>query len=101
MKFNQFFQKCLQKKATFLTVGIDPDPEKLPAGFAHTLQGVYNFCWEVIRVTADLTLTAICLSTYSISWFFHMPFLISLSPTICWANRYSKEIKKATRNPIE
>jgi orotidine-5'-phosphate decarboxylase len=54
MKFNQFFQKCLQKKATFLTVGIDPDPQKLPTGFAHTPQGVYNFCREVISATSDL-----------------------------------------------
>jgi len=55
MKYKDYFNHCIQTKGSFLCTGIDPDPERLPAGFSKGAQGVYKFVREVIRVTADLT----------------------------------------------
>ena len=55
MKYNDYFNHCIQTKGSFLCTGIDPDPERLPAGFSKEIQGVYEFVREVIQATADLT----------------------------------------------
>jgi orotidine-5'-phosphate decarboxylase len=56
MKYEEFFRHCLDLKKTFLCVGVDPDPEQLPAHFPRTSEGVYQFCKNLIDVTHDLSL---------------------------------------------
>jgi len=55
MSFNSKFHACLTRKQTFLCIGIDPDPLKLPAGFTADADGIYNFVKEIIAVTGDYT----------------------------------------------
>lgn len=55
MKYVDFFRSCIESKKTYLCVGIDPDPGKLPAIFDKTPDGIYRFAREVIEVTQDLT----------------------------------------------
>ena len=55
MKYDEYFNHCIQSKESFLCTGIDPDPGKLPNGFTRDVQGIYEFVHEVIQITADLT----------------------------------------------
>jgi len=55
MKYYEYFKNCLKEKSTFLCVGIDPDPEKLPTQFKKNPDGIYHFVQEVINVTKDIT----------------------------------------------
>ncbi|MCK9560968.1 MAG: orotidine-5'-phosphate decarboxylase [Candidatus Marinimicrobia bacterium] len=55
MQFKSKFHQCLQQKQTFLCIGIDPDPLKLPAGFTADSDGVYGFVREVIAATSAYT----------------------------------------------
>lgn len=55
MKYQSFFKHCIERKSSFLCLGIDPDPDKLPQGFARNVQGIYDFVHGIIQVTADLT----------------------------------------------
>jgi len=55
MKYNDYFNHCIQTKGSFLCTGIDPDPGKLPNGFSRDAQGIYEFVHEIIQITADLT----------------------------------------------
>lgn len=43
----------IRRKASFLCVGLDPDPDRLPAGLPKDPQGVARFLTEMIRATAD------------------------------------------------
>lgn len=52
-----FFNKLneIQKsKKTCLSVGLDPNLEKLPQGLAKDAEGIYEFCWQIIQATAPL-----------------------------------------------
>jgi len=53
---NKYFQKLndrATKAETNLCVGLDPDPNQLPVGFAKDAEGVYNFLIEMIQATAE------------------------------------------------
>jgi len=53
--YNDFFSHCLQRKKTFLCIGIDPDVDKLPEKFTCDLNGLAEFCREIIQATAEFT----------------------------------------------
>ena len=55
MRYTEKFSKSLHDKGTFLCVGIDPDPDLLPDGFAQTPEGILAFVRELIAVTRDIT----------------------------------------------
>ncbi|HDP67713.1 MAG TPA: orotidine-5'-phosphate decarboxylase [Candidatus Marinimicrobia bacterium] len=55
MNFNQYFRHAILKKSSYLCVGIDPDPDKLPTGFSRDAEGIYGFAREVIQATQDFT----------------------------------------------
>ncbi len=55
MNYITKLKTSIKKKNTFLCVGIDPDPAKLPAKFEKNVDGVYEFCKEIINATKDYT----------------------------------------------
>jgi len=55
MQYADFFTASLASKQSYLCIGIDPDPGKLPAGFTGDADGVFRFVREIIQTTADLT----------------------------------------------
>lgn len=55
MIFYEFFQQTLQKKNSFLCIGIDPDIEKFPAGISRDVEGLAIFCREIIQATSEFT----------------------------------------------
>ncbi|HPC35888.1 MAG TPA: orotidine-5'-phosphate decarboxylase [Candidatus Marinimicrobia bacterium] len=55
MQFIKKFRECLTEKQTFLCIGIDPDPNKLPAGFSANADGVYYFVKEILAATSAYT----------------------------------------------
>lgn len=55
MRYYEYFKNCVNEKNTFLCVGIDPDPEKIPPQFEKTANGIQKFVSEVISVTSDIT----------------------------------------------
>lgn len=55
MNYITKLRKCLKEKNSFLCVGIDPDPEKLPDKFEKSVEGVFDFCKELIEATREFT----------------------------------------------
>ncbi|MFP4546884.1 MAG: orotidine-5'-phosphate decarboxylase [Fidelibacterota bacterium] len=55
MNYITKLNESLERKNTYLCVGIDPDPAKLPDKFEQNVEGVFNFCKEVIEATKDFT----------------------------------------------
>lgn len=55
MQFIKKLHECLTEKQTFLCIGIDPDPGKLPSGFAANVDGIYHFVKEIIAATGAYT----------------------------------------------
>ncbi len=55
MRYITKFKDSITKKNSYLCVGIDPDPDKLPDKFEKSVEGVFNFCKEVIEVTKEVT----------------------------------------------
>jgi orotidine-5'-phosphate decarboxylase len=55
MNYITKLRESLKKKNTYLCVGIDPDPAKLPDKFEKSVEGVFNFCKEVIEATSEFT----------------------------------------------
>ena len=55
MNYAQFFSQCIQEKGSFLCVGIDPDPAKLPTEFERSPEGILAFVRQLIEQTHDLT----------------------------------------------
>lgn len=43
----------IRRKKSFLCIGLDPDPEKLPVHLRNTDDGVFEFCRSVIDATRD------------------------------------------------
>jgi orotidine-5'-phosphate decarboxylase len=43
----------IQKKSSFLCVGLDPDLEKIPAHLRHEPDPIFSFCKAIIEETAD------------------------------------------------
>lgn len=54
MKFHNRFKNCIRRKGSFLCVGIDPDPMKIPPSFSRTPDGILKFVREVICATKDI-----------------------------------------------
>src|SRR5438309_955267 len=53
-----FTSRLLQRAhgvRTWLCVGLDPDPERLPDHLPRSTAGVSQFCTEIIEATHDLT----------------------------------------------
>jgi orotidine-5'-phosphate decarboxylase len=44
---------AIRSKQSFLCVGLDPVPERMPEGVEPTVEGMERFCLEVMRTTAD------------------------------------------------
>jgi len=55
MNYITKLRESLKKKNSYLCVGIDPDPAKLPNKFTKDVEGVFNFCKELIEATKDYT----------------------------------------------
>jgi len=55
MQFKTKFNECLTQKRSFLCIGIDPDPAKMPPGFSADADGVYRFVKEIIGATSAFT----------------------------------------------
>lgn len=55
MIFYDLFQQALQKKNSYLCIGIDPDVEKFPEGIPRNIEGLAVFCQEVIQATSEFT----------------------------------------------
>ncbi len=55
MQYKEIFTECLTEKRSYLCIGIDPDPAKLPHGFSADADGVYRFVKEIIAATGALT----------------------------------------------
>jgi orotidine-5'-phosphate decarboxylase len=45
-------KKSIKDKQSWLCVGLDPDPEKLPAGISRDPEGVFQFCTRIMEATA-------------------------------------------------
>ncbi len=43
----------IQKKSSFLCVGLDPDLEKIPAHLLSEPDPIFSFCKQIIEETAD------------------------------------------------
>ncbi len=57
MKDTLFWKKyntAAQTNNSWLVIGLDPVPEKLPANLSGSADGVLNFCQEIIAATKDL-----------------------------------------------
>ena len=55
MNYITKLKENLSQKNSFLCVGIDPDPNKLPDKFTKDVEGVFNFCYEIIEATKNYT----------------------------------------------
>ncbi len=51
MSFLQRLESSIQKNRSYLCVGLDPDPEKLPSHLPHTVDGVEEFLNHIIEAT--------------------------------------------------
>lgn len=45
--------QAIRSKQSFLCVGLDPVPERMPDGIEPTVDGMEHFCLEVMRATAE------------------------------------------------
>ncbi|MBN2282059.1 MAG: orotidine-5'-phosphate decarboxylase [Candidatus Marinimicrobia bacterium] len=55
MNYISKLTQSVKKKNSYLCVGIDPDPHKLPEKFEKNVEGVFNFCREIIAATKEFT----------------------------------------------
>lgn len=54
MRFTDLLEKQSIQNRSLLCVGLDPDPARFPAQFAGRENAVLEFCWEIVKATADL-----------------------------------------------
>lgn len=54
MTFNQWLLEASQRNHSQLCIGLDPEPQRLPAHFQTRTDSVYAFCITIIDATADL-----------------------------------------------
>lgn len=54
VSFNDKLRACVAKNQSWICVGLDPDPKRLPAGFAATPAGILKFNRAIIQATSDL-----------------------------------------------
>ena len=46
--------EAICSKKSFLCVGLDPDPERIPASFGQGVEGMERFCLAMVEATSDL-----------------------------------------------
>lgn len=56
MKFYQKLNALIRSKKSFLCIGLDSDPEKLPDGIAKNARGMVEFNRAIIEATRDLAI---------------------------------------------
>jgi orotidine-5'-phosphate decarboxylase len=54
MGFMQNLRDAWQRNDSLVCVGLDPEPAKFPARFAHDVDAVFGFCRAIVDATADL-----------------------------------------------
>ncbi|MCL2075674.1 MAG: orotidine-5'-phosphate decarboxylase [Betaproteobacteria bacterium] len=54
MRFTEMLSAAWQKNDSLLCVGLDPDPDKLPASVRKTPDALFEFCAAIIDATAHL-----------------------------------------------
>ena len=54
MTFIDQWQQAARRNASSLCVGLDPEPERLPAPWTHDTTRLYDFCAAIVDATADL-----------------------------------------------
>jgi len=54
MTFIQKLQAAWRDNDSMVCVGLDPDPSRLPAHFAHRPDAIFEFCRDIVDATADL-----------------------------------------------
>ena len=56
MTFIEMLLAAQQRNASMLCVGLDPDPERFPAGLRGDPSRIYDFCARIVDATADLAI---------------------------------------------
>jgi orotidine-5'-phosphate decarboxylase len=56
MTFIQQLQSAQQRNGSMLCVGLDPDPQRFPAGLKGDASRIYDFCASIVDATADLVI---------------------------------------------
>lgn len=51
--FNQRLQQVQERTGSLLCVGMDPDPDRLPEHLSRDVNGIREFCQDIIRATRD------------------------------------------------
>jgi orotidine-5'-phosphate decarboxylase len=54
MGFVQGLRQCVDRNASLVCVGLDPEPAKFPAQLRGNTDAVFEFCKDVVDATADL-----------------------------------------------
>src|SRR5687767_6400116 len=54
MGFLEQLRRSWTRSGSMLSVGLDPDPTRLPDHLAGTANPVFRFCREIVDATADL-----------------------------------------------
>lgn len=63
--------EAIQAKGSFLCVGLDPDPAKIPDAFGHGAQGMEAFCHAIVEATA--------------------PYAVAFKPNLAFFEQYGAE----------
>ncbi len=53
MRFTEKLDKVWKTNNSLLCVGLDPAPERFPERFSNSSFPVLDFCWEIVKATAD------------------------------------------------
>jgi orotidine-5'-phosphate decarboxylase len=56
MTFIRQLQSAQQRNGSMLCVGLDPDPQRFPAGLKGDASRIYDFCARIVDATADLAI---------------------------------------------
>lgn len=54
MPFNHALRAAATRNQSLLCIGLDPDPQRMPAGLAQSADPTYDFCMAIAEATADL-----------------------------------------------
>jgi orotidine-5'-phosphate decarboxylase len=57
MTFLEQLQGAERQNGSLLCVGLDPEPNKFPAGMKGDASKIYDFCAQIVDATADLTIS--------------------------------------------
>ncbi len=54
MKFTDQLQQAVAANSSALCIGLDPEPQRLPAPWTHDATRLFDFCAAIVDATADL-----------------------------------------------